>query len=291
MFHCFVFGNIKGWFQFIKCCYISFFPLNFRYQYQLTCQNSGLGLGSIVVLCCADVCSNPSSAELFPDKLHQLIQQPGLEILQIGQKYPYHPAVFLTHPQTHLLFCPPCPFRSSITFAPKTRSPCVHITPQNVDHSREAGKSTHTLFGLRFPPPPLALPVTRLAERCRHIPGTSDCAQQRAGLGGHSPARWPHLLWREVSGRGGVFGTVARMSYCTRISSFRAHSQIGGRGVTAPPSFCQAVFKQQGRRWTSTQKKRNVSGASANNKTLNLWTYGSLYIKDHIHYILYKIGA
>lgn len=46
------------------------------------------------------------------------------------------------------------------------------------------------MFGLCTPPPPLALPVTPLAERCRHIPGTSDCAQQRAGSGGvtHLPA-------------------------------------------------------------------------------------------------------
>lgn len=289
MFHCFVCGNIKGWFQFIKCCYISLFPLNFQYQHQLNCQNSGLGLGSIVVLWCADVCSNHSSAELFPDKLHQLIQQPGLEILHVNWTKISLSPWRLSHTSTY-----PPPLLSSmslqiITFAPKTHSPCVHITPQNVDHSREAGKSTHTVWVAFSAASSRA--VTRLAERCRHIPGTSDCAQQRAELGGHSPARWPHLLWREVSGRGGVFGTVARISYCTRISSFRAHSQIGGRGVTAPPSFCQAVFKQQGRRWTSTQKKRNVSGASANNKTLNLWTYSSLYIKDHIHYILYKIGA
>lgn len=205
---------------------------------------------------------------------------PGLEILHVNWRKISLSPCGLSHTSTHtppLLSSMSPQIRSSITLAPKTRSPCVHITPQNVDHNREADESTHTLFGLRTLPPPLELPVTPMAERCRHIPGTLDCAQQWAGSGGSLTCLLASPPWREVSGRGGVFSTVVRIAYCTHTSSFRAHSQICGRGVTAPPSFCQVVSKQQGRRWTSAQRKRNVTGGSASNKTLNLWTYSPLW--------------
>lgn len=94
--------------------------------------------------CCADVCSSHSSAELFPDK-----RQPGLEILHVNwTKISLSPRG-LSHTSTYtppLLSSMSLQIRSSITFAPKTCSPCVRITPQNVDRSREAGESTHTAW-------------------------------------------------------------------------------------------------------------------------------------------------
>lgn len=219
-------------------------------------------------------------------------RQQGLEILHVNWTKISLSPCGLSHTSTYappLLSSTSLQIKSSISLAPKTRSPCVHITPQNVDHNREAGESTHTVWGV-FPAASSRAPCDAVG---REVPTHSWHVGQRSAVGGVRGSLTCPLAsppWREVSRRGGVFGTVARIAYCARISSFRAHSQIRGRGVTAPPSFCQAVSKQQGMRWTSTQKKRNVTGGSASNKTLNLWTYSPLYRKKSIHYCT-KLGA
>lgn len=158
---------------------------------------------------------------------------------------------------THLLFCSALciPLDQVIHHSHSKNSlPYIHITPQNVDHNTEAGSNTRTLFGQRqpacFPPPPHPPFVTWLGRRWGHILGMSSWPPQQAG------SRVTHLS----AGRVEVFfRAVAWIPSCTHTSSFKAHSQICGRGVTAPPGFCQAVSRQQERRWMSAYRKRNVT--------------------------------